>query len=149
MAKRLFKSGGAVLFVTLVSIGVQLINIPTANAVSSCIGVGATACYYNGANYTSTRAYWTDPTNKPSGPCDRNLGNSWASSLFNNTIDTHYWYTGADQTGSATSVGPQSGRATLSATYNNNLRSWEGMCYGGVLPASSDSGVEFQSPASR
>lgn len=120
---------------------------PTAEAASNCTSSGALACYYNGTNYTSTRG--VIPDGAQSGPCQLgDILNYYASSLYNNSINTQTWYTGKNFAGSSITVARQSGRTTLSSTFNNNLRSWKGTCYGGTLrtPAHADNGPEPTPP---
>lgn len=119
------------LSVVLLSAGLIVVNPTRADAASNCINSGFLACYYKGANYSSTRG--VIPDGSFSGPCYFNvLAFSTSSSLFNNTSHTHTWYTGVNYNGSAVTVGGLSGRATLSSTFNDNIRSWKGTCYGGT-----------------
>lgn len=104
---------------------------PSADAASNCTSSGGLACYYDGANYTGTRHSF--PDSAPSGPCSRaNLFDYWASSLYNNSVNTQTWFNGTNFSGSSITVGRQSGRATLSSTFNNRIKSWKGTCYGGT-----------------
>lgn len=106
-----------------------------AEAASNCPSSGALACYYNGANYSSTRG--TIPDGGVPGGCGiGDIYNYWASSLYNNSVNDQTWYTGRNYGGSKISVGRQSGRTTLSSTFNNNVRSWGGTCYGGARKTS-------------
>ncbi len=117
--------------VALVSLGLLAGVAPTAHAASNCPSTGNLACYYDGANYASTRNVIPDAGF--SGDCYLGpLTAYWASSLYNNSVNTQIWYTNADWTGSSISVNRQSGKATLSATFNNNIKSWKGTCYGGT-----------------
>lgn len=106
---------------------------PTAQAASDCHTTGGLACYYDGANYSGTRGVVKEAAPWPSGPCQlQSLTFNTSSSLSNNSVNTHTWYTAANFGGSSITVSKQSGRATLASGYNNNIRSWKGTCYGGV-----------------
>ncbi len=117
--------------IALVSFGLLAGVVPTANAASSCPSSGALACYYDGANYTSTRN--VIPDGGVSGACQLGpITAYWASSLYNNSVDSQKWFTTTNFGGSSITVDRQSGKATLSATFNNNIKSWKGTCYGGT-----------------
>lgn len=126
----------------LLSVGLAVSVAPSAAAASNCPSSGGLACYYDGANYSSTRGVIIDADF--SGTCYLSGDQFYfltASSLYNNSINTQTWYTGSNFTGSTITVARQSGRATLSSPFNNNIRSWKGTCYGGVSPAEKQSQV--------
>lgn len=118
--------------VALMSVGLLASIVPQAEAASNCPSTSnGLACYYNGTSYTGTRGVipWSEVT----GTCYFNVFSfTTASSLYNNTINTQTWYTGANYSGSSITVARQSGRASLSSPFNNNIRSWKGTCYGGA-----------------
>lgn len=116
----------------LLSSGLAAGLTSSAEAASNCPSSGGLACYYDSANYAGSRGVIPDSTTV-TGPCQLNIFSfTTASSLYNNSINTQTWYTTSNYGGSSISVSRQSGRATLSSPYNNNIRSWKGTCYGGA-----------------
>lgn len=74
------------------------------------------------------------------------LGNYWASSLANNSIEWQTWFTGYNATGSALSIGPHGEQAALNSTFNNNIRSWEGQCFGSTSETADLSRMDADPP---
>ena len=129
--KRIF----SLLATLIIAFGLVASLAPKAEAASDCHTAGGIACFYDGISFTGARVVIPDG---PYGYCQiGDLYSYWASFLSNNSINTQRWYTGVNLTGSSLTVSPQAGRASLSSTYNNNLRSWSGTCYGGVRIAGS------------
>lgn len=122
----------------LVSCGLALGMTSPAQAASNCYTTGGLACYYDGSNYGGARGVIQD--SDFSGTCYLNIfAFTTASSLANNSVNSQTWYRNSNYSGSTVTVARQSGVATLSSTMNNNVRSWKGTCYGGVLRASASS----------
>lgn len=94
----------------------------SAEAASNCPSTGALACYYNGTSYSGARGAVLDSLDF-TGTCYFNqLDFTTASSLYNNSVNTHTWYSNANYSGSTVSVGAQSGRTSLSSALNNNVK---------------------------
>lgn len=124
----------------LMSSGLAVSLSSPAQAASNCPSTGGLACYYDSTNYGGARG--VIPDSDFSGTCYFNVFSfTTASSLYNNSINTQTWYRNANYSGASVAVSRQSGRTSLSSTLNNNIRSWIGTCYGGVLLAAAPDGA--------
>lgn len=120
-----------ILFTSSLVVGLSCIwAAPAKAALKDCRDAGGMACLYNSASYAGV-PFVLRPKAGENGACARDLreygGNNMASSVYNNSIYQQEYYTGYFS-GYHFVLAGQSGKKTLSSTYNNTISSMTGYC---------------------
>lgn len=121
---------GTLLAATICAASVYASASPANASLTQCYQSGAMACLYDKASYLG-EFFTLRPKTNEVGPCARDLSewgfNNRASSLYNNSIYQQEYYTGSFS-GYHFVLSAQSGKSSLSSTYNNKISSMTGYC---------------------